>query len=216
MVSNTASKLFPLRARAAREALFPKMSQRAAAARLGLSPSAINLWEMGKTEPSLDKLTEMSRLYNVSVEWLLGIESARATHIPGESIESAAAVNLVPVVSPRDLARWKVSEAKEFFQTLLIYPAQTAAAFAVTSDALSSTCPPGSTAVISKGHAPTPGHVVLAVVGQSEEPVLRKFIREGDEDLLVADDTRFTTHKVGKSVKILGVVTETALRKPLI
>ena len=211
-MSSVASKLFPLRVRAARKALLPKLPQRAAAKKLGVSPSAINLWEMGKTEPGLDRLADISRLYNVSVDWLLGLENARITPVTTD----AAPVNLVPVVLPQDLVRWKVSEATAFIQTLLSYPAQTAAAFSVTSDALSSTCPPGSIAVISKGHAPTPGQVVLAVVGQAEEPVLRKFIREGGEDLLVADDTRYSTHKVGPNAKILGVITETGTRKALI
>jgi transcriptional regulator with XRE-family HTH domain len=39
------------RLRAARQSMHPPVTQRAVAQRLRLSPSAVNLWEAGKTQP---------------------------------------------------------------------------------------------------------------------------------------------------------------------
>lgn len=49
----------------------------------------------------------------------------------------------------------------------------------------------------------------------SSFPVIRKYIREGGDDLLVADDTRFPTHKMSDGVRIIGRVVEVTLRKLL-
>ena len=201
------------RLRTAREALISKVTQRDVAKKLNLSPSAIHLWEAGKTDPGSTNLREMSKLYNISTDWLLGLGDSKSAI---SANQDSAPIHLVPVVQLSDMMRWRWEPAQEHLQTTLTYPAQTAAAFLVTTDALNSVCPAGCLAVVSKAHEPVPGCVVLVAVGQSQEPILRKLIREGGDDLLIADDTRYSTHRADKSSKIIGVVTEACMRKTLI
>ena len=188
--------LLAQRLRAARQAITPEITQRDVAKHLNLSPSTVNLWEAGKTEPNASTLAELSRWYHVSCDWLLGVESGKQVAI-GSKAE--APFHAVPVVPPSAMARWHWEAVAELLQTAVAYPPQTAAAMLVASDALTSACPTGCYAVINK----------------ASEPVLRKYVREGGDDLLVADDTRFPTYRMDEGVRIIGRVTEITVRKML-
>ena len=50
------------------------LSQEALGEKLGVSRQAISKWEANGAVPEVDKLIGMSRLFGVSVGWLLGIE----------------------------------------------------------------------------------------------------------------------------------------------
>ena len=50
------------------------MSQEALGEKLGVSRQSIYKWESDGTLPEIDKLVTMSRLFGVSVGWLLGVE----------------------------------------------------------------------------------------------------------------------------------------------
>lgn len=200
------------RLRAARGAIFPEITQRQIAKEMDVSPSAVNLWEAGKTEPSPSQLAKLSARYKVSTDWLIGVDTA-VKHSKQESL--SAPVYVVPVVTPNALVRWHWETVLELLQTSVAYPPHTAAAMLVSTDALNSTCPTGCYAVVSKGHNASPGQIVLATIGKATEPVLRKYIREGNEDYLVAEDTRFPSYRQSDGVKIIGCVTEITIRKTL-
>lgn len=199
------------RIRAARQAIHPPLTQRDVAKQLHLSPSAINLWEAGRTEPSAASLIEMSRMFSVSVDWLLGLEQARPTRA-----RVAPLVNLVPVVTPSEMIRWHWDAVSEMLQTSAMYPPSTAAALRVMSEAMSSSCPTGSYVVVSKASLCASGSIVLAHFGKSSEPVLRKLVHEGRDDLLVADDTRFPTYALRDGATIIGRAVEVVVRHSLI
>lgn len=201
------------RLRAARAAIHPEITQRQIAKEMEVSPSAVNLWEAGKTEPSASDLAKLAGRYKVSTDWLLGVDESTRPAVKRES--NTPSVYTVPVVTPNSLVRWHWDSVLELLQTSVAYPPQTAAAMLVSTDALNSSCPTGCYAVVSKGHNAEPGQVVLAMVGKANEPVLRKYIREGGDDLLVADDTRYPTYRMEDGVKIIGRVTEVTVRKML-
>ena len=50
------------------------LSQEALGDRLGLSRQAIYKWESDAALPEIEKLVALSRLFGVSVGWLLGVE----------------------------------------------------------------------------------------------------------------------------------------------
>lgn len=200
------------RLRAARSAITPVISQRDVAKRMNLSPSAINLWESGKTEPSATDLAELAKWFNVSTDWLLGVDSKMPVH---KRAKSDPPLWTVPVVTPSSLVRWHWDEVTELLQTAVAYPPQTAAAVLVSTDALSSMCPTGSYVVVSKGHNIEPGQIVMATVSKAGEPVLRKYVREGSETLLIADDMRYPSYRLEDGVTIIGRVTEITVRRVL-
>lgn len=61
------------------------LSQEALGERLGVSRQSIYKWESDAALPEIDKLIALSRLYGVSVGWLLGVEP-----MPSEPAESPA------------------------------------------------------------------------------------------------------------------------------
>lgn len=202
------------RLRAARTAINPQITQRDVAKRMNLSPSAVNLWESGKTEPSASDLAELSRWFRVSTDWLLGVDDARLPATRAKHSD-APPIYTVPVVPPTSLVRWHWDAVTEILQTAVAYPANTAAAILVSTDALTNTCPTGCYAVVSKGYDVKAGQVVLAVLSKASEPVLRKYVREGGTELLIADDTRYPSYRLDDGVKIIGRVTEVTLRRVL-
>lgn len=211
-MSNTLAQ----RLTAARQAIHPKITQRDVAARLNRSPSAVNLWEKGKTQPSSDDLVKLSNWYGVSTDWLLGADSGNQNNALGIAvIKTALPLYTVPIVEPASLVRWHWDNVLGLMQTVIAYPSQTAAGLLVSSDALNSICPIGSYAVASKAHDIQTGHIVLASVSKSGEPVVRKLIKEGAESFLVADDTRYPTYRLDDSVRIIARVTEVWIRRML-
>lgn len=51
------------------------LSQLKLASLIGVSRSTIAMWESGKSQPSLEMLAELARLFEVSVDYLLDIKS---------------------------------------------------------------------------------------------------------------------------------------------
>ena len=68
------SKEFGDRLRARRQEC--GMTTTACAAALGITQPAWNQWELGLREPKLDMLVRVSKLVNVSADWLLGLRDS--------------------------------------------------------------------------------------------------------------------------------------------
>ena len=51
------------------------ITQSSLAKKLNITRSAVNAWEMGISIPNVEKLVELSSLFNVSVDYLLGVNS---------------------------------------------------------------------------------------------------------------------------------------------
>jgi transcriptional regulator with XRE-family HTH domain len=198
---------FSARLRSAREAMHPPVTQRDVATRLGVSYSAVNLWEQGKAFPKIQFLGDISKWFSISVDWLIGVDKAPRKDVPINT--GAHRINTVPVVASLSLNRWSWEASLGAVWTQVAYPEGTAAAFVCTSDSLSSVILPGDYAVVSKAHHPEPGSIVLVAIGRASEPVLRRYVQEGGDSLLVADDTRFPTHRLEDGARIIGKLVET-------
>lgn len=200
------------RIKAARLALHPVPTQKEVAKRLGLSPSAVNLWERGKTGPRPGELARLSEWFGVSVDWLLGLD----VRPPARVKRGEPPLWTVPVVPAVSLLKWRWDAVTELLQTAVAYPPNTAAGVLVASDALTSTCPSGAYAVVSKSHPTPPNSIVFAAVSRVGEPVMRRLVSEGGNQLLMADDARWPTVRLQDGVRILGRVTEITLRKSML
>jgi SOS-response transcriptional repressor LexA len=204
------SKILAARLKAARHQMNPLITQKEVARRFKVTPGAVCLWERGTTEPSAGALVELARMYGVSTDWLLGLQEHRPRSSP-----VGPPIHTVPVVTARALARWRWDAVLELLQTSVSYAPNSAAAIMVSSDALTSTCPTGSYAVVSRAQSPSPGSVVLVSVGKVSEPILRRYVQEAGERLLIADDSRWPTMRLDPTAKIIGTVVEVTLRRRL-
>ena len=66
MILNIADRIRYLRDKAG-------MTQTDLAKRLGISRNAVNAWEMSVSTPSLTNVVEMSRIFHVSIDYLLSL-----------------------------------------------------------------------------------------------------------------------------------------------
>lgn len=55
------------------------LSQKYVAVALGVAAPSVSNWESGKTKPSMDNYINLAKLFDVSVEYLLGISENIAT-----------------------------------------------------------------------------------------------------------------------------------------
>ena len=68
------------------------ISQSALADALGATRAAVNAWEMGVSNPSMQSLVELSRYFRVSVDHLLGLADGDTISLAGLTAEEKALV----------------------------------------------------------------------------------------------------------------------------
>lgn len=59
------------------------MTQAELAKKLGITRSSVNAWEQGISCPSTTYLVELSRIFHVSTDYLLGIDSTATISVSG-------------------------------------------------------------------------------------------------------------------------------------
>jgi len=62
-------------------------SQAQLAKKLDVTRSSVNAWEMGLSTPTIQYVVAMSKLFHVSADYLLGIESKLSIHLDSYSAE---------------------------------------------------------------------------------------------------------------------------------
>ena len=78
------------------------LTQSGLAKKLNITRSAVNAWKMGISVPNVEKLVELSSLFNVSVDYLLGINNSFNINISNLSEEEKKLVlNLVNILSEK-------------------------------------------------------------------------------------------------------------------
>ena len=60
-----------------------ELTQAEIARRLGISRAGVNAWEMGLSCPSTFYLVELSRLFHVSTDYLLGTDTSNTLDVSG-------------------------------------------------------------------------------------------------------------------------------------
>lgn len=68
------------------------LTQAALARELGISRSGVNAWEMGLSVPQVQYIVTLAKQFNVSTDYLLGIEETSTVSIKGLSDRQVAAV----------------------------------------------------------------------------------------------------------------------------
>lgn len=208
--------LLSVRLTQARTATNPMLLQREVAEKLGVTASAVSLWERGITEPGAVAMASLARLYGVSTDWLLGLDND--TPLPQKRIMASGQESIiftVPVVAPESITQWRWPGVKEVLQTEREYPAGTAAACPVKSNAMQDVCPQGAYAVVSKINEPREGDIVAVLPdAASKEPAFRRYTTDGGTVLLIADDPRYPAIPMEtQAARIVGVVVESIIRR---
>ena len=66
------------------------LTQAEVARMLGISRSGVNAWEMGLSVPSTQYIVELAKKFDVSTDYLLGIESTSTISVKGLSDKQVA------------------------------------------------------------------------------------------------------------------------------
>lgn len=78
------------------------MTQLQVARKLGLTKSVISAYETGLRQPSYDVLINISRLFQVTTDYLLGLDSPDALDLSGlTELEKSAIINLIQTLKQR-------------------------------------------------------------------------------------------------------------------
>lgn len=75
--------------------LAKKMSQKELAERIGIAKSVISFYESGDRFPSYEVLIKIAQIFNVTTDYLLGIERGRTVDVSGLKEEDIAVVTTV-------------------------------------------------------------------------------------------------------------------------
>jgi len=78
------------------------LTQAEMARRLGLTRSSVNCWEMGLSIPSAGLLIELSKLFHVTTDYLLGVDNGRI--IAADDLtekEIASIINIIQCLRDR-------------------------------------------------------------------------------------------------------------------
>ena len=59
------------------------MTQADLARQLGITRSSVNAWEMGISVPSTQYIVELSNMFNVSTDYLLGVDATASVSVAG-------------------------------------------------------------------------------------------------------------------------------------
>ncbi len=61
------------------------LTQTALARKLNITRSSVNAWEMGISTPSTQYIIELSKIFDVSADYLLGVSSTASVNVSGLS-----------------------------------------------------------------------------------------------------------------------------------
>lgn len=71
------------------------MTQADLARRLGVTRSSVNAWEMGISAPSTQYIVELAKMFKVSSDYLLGLDTSATVNVAGLSQKDVQFVNTV-------------------------------------------------------------------------------------------------------------------------
>lgn len=153
-----------------------RLKQNEIAAQLGISKQLVNHWEHGRSWPSLEHLARLSRLYESSVDYIIGRDDGTSCVVQAKTATR--------VFSPDDLAPWFANEAlqtRNFIAPVKPHSANSIA-FYVSDRAMVPSFEPGDLVIVDPEVPAQPGDCVAVSLPQEKAFLFRRF-RPEREDL---------------------------------
>lgn len=194
------------RLKSARESITPELSQRAVGKLIDRSGPCIGQWELGKSEPGLNDLLTLADMYNVTVEWLLGLDkpNAKMTEAAMLAVRGIGA-NSVPVLGNQAIVSGDLT-AMDYVQASRAYPQGTAFAWTVDTDAMARFAI-GDVAVIERTQDLTPGGIFMVMPVGGTSPTLRRCRMDQGRAVFMPDASEFHSYNASE-VNVLGRLRE--------
>ena len=165
-----------------------KLTQADLANKLDVAPTAISAWEVGRNKPLMDKIEQMSTLFNVKKSDLLGDEIDTPTNLV--PINRASIVNIPilgtikcgqPILAEENITGYREELSDRLPSGNLFY-------LKSQGDSMLPTIPEGSLVLIREQPTVEYGEVAAVLVNGDTEATLKRVKKQGDIVMLIADN----------------------------
>ena len=165
-----------------------KLTQADLANKLDVAPTAISAWEVGRNKPLMDKIEQMSTLFNIKKSDLLGDEIDTPTNLV--PINRASIVNIPilgtikcgqPILAEDNITGYREELSDRLPSGNLFY-------LKSQGDSMVPTIPEGSLVLIREQPTVEYGEVAAVLVNGDTEATLKRVKKQGDIVMLIADN----------------------------
>ena len=193
----------PARIKSAREDL--KLTKRELAKRIGVHESSINKYEKGLVDIPLSKISELSRVLNVTEAYLMGWEDSQPTQGLKIPVLGTVAAG-IPISAVEDILDYEEvpqswENQGEFF------------ALKIKGDSMKPDINDGDTVIVRQQSTANNGDVVIALVN-GDDATCKKFEKLGNGIMLISNNSEYSPmyfsneEVLTKPVVIIGRVVE--------
>jgi len=160
-------------------------SQELVGQRLGVSRSAVHLWETDASVPRMPKLRKLAELYECDLGWLLnGNDETAPDQVIRAGFSASPAQRAVPVISYVQAGEWTVirddMDMSELDSVVTDTPVS-AGAFALIVEGLSMVpdIGPGDKLIVDPDVKPWPGAIVVAQIDDESMATVKRYRDRG-------------------------------------
>lgn len=165
-----------------------KLTQADLANKLDVAPTAISAWEVGRNKPLMDKIEQMSTLFNVKKSDLLGDEIDTPTNLVPISRTSIVSIPILgtikcgqPILAEENITSYREELSDRLPSGNLFY-------LRSQGDSMLPTIPEGSLVLIREQPTVEYGEVAAVLVNGDTEATLKRVKKQGDIVMLIADN----------------------------
>lgn len=165
-----------------------KLTQADLANKLDVAPTAISAWEVGRNKPLMDKIEQMSTLFNVKKSDLLGDEIDTPTNLVPISRASIVSIPILgtikcgqPILAEDNITGYREELSDRLPSGNLFY-------LKSQGDSMLPTIPEGSLVLIREQPTVEYGEVAAVLVNGDTEATLKRVKKQGDIIMLIADN----------------------------
>lgn len=201
----------------------PKLTQKELAARLGIKPPSVFLWETDSTKPSGENLLALANVLNTTPEAILGIKPYNyvAPEISWGAPRTISRKFLhsprVPLISSVQAGDWADANDTyhpgdgEAWQMVTVPVGPNAYALRVEGKSMHNpngmpSIPEGSIVVVDPGAHVINGKIVIAKMLDSGEVTIKRFSKDGSDYYLEPLNPDYKPTKMNANHVIIGVV----------
>lgn len=165
-----------------------KLTQADLANKLDVAPTAISAWEVGRNKPLMDKIEQMSTLFNVKKSDLLGDEIDTPTNLVPINRASIVSIPILgtikcgqPILAEDNITGYREELSDRLPSGNLFY-------LRSQGDSMVPTIPEGSLVLIREQPTVEYGEVAAVLVNGDTEATLKRVKKQGDIVMLIADN----------------------------
>ena len=164
-----------------------KLTQADLASKLGVAPTAISAWEVGRNKPLMDKIEMMSELFGIRKSDLIGDEFSPINLVmfDRESIVRVPILGTIkcgqPILAEENITGYREELSDRLPSGNLFY-------LHSQGDSMLPTIPEGSLVLIREQPSVEYGEIAAVLVNGDTEATLKRVKKQGDIVMLIADN----------------------------